>query len=426
MTLLLAWRAAVRRPSRKHTRRFELALALVAALAAIAVTGASAADFDGDNGPCHEPAGGGPVLQCPTAYVGVPYEVQVAVEEGSGCNPSIWFQVVNSALPGGLTISRSGVISGTPTGAGVTNFWLSLHDLTAADGGPSWCIRDDASQREFSIAVDPGLAIVDQSVKPATVGQPYSDTLTAKKVVTLTPPAGDDVQATWSLASGSLPPGVTLSASGALTGTPTAEGSYQFVVRAQNGSPYATQTYTLAVRQPVSVKSPFASTRSPGAEVGIRIGKTVTATGGSGTYTWSLASGALPAGVVLNSSSGAVAGIPRAAGSYAFALTATDGEGRTATANAALRVAPKLAIETLRLKAARVGRAYRGRVTAVGGARPLEWKLSGKLPPGVRFAKSLGALVGTPRRTGTFRVTVGARDALGAKARTALVLVVKS
>ena len=415
----------MRRPSTKHTRRFKLALALVAAFAAIAVTGASSADFDGDNGPCHEPPGGGAVLRCPTAYVGVPYQVQVAVEEGSGCNPAIWFQVVNSALPGGLTISQSGVISGTPTGAGVSNFWLWLHDLTAANGGPSWCQRDDVSQREFSIAVEPWLAIVDQSVKPATVGQPYSDTLAARQLVTLSPPAGEVVQAIWSLESGTLPPGVSLSASGALTGTPTAEGSYQFVVKAQNGSPVATQTYTLSVRQPVTMKSPFVSAQS-GAEVGIRLRKTATAAGGTGTYTWSVTSGALPAGVTLETTSGAISGAPRAAGSYAFVLTASDAEGRTATANVALRVAPKLALATLRLKAARLGRSYRTRIATVGGVRPLTWKLTGKLPPGLRFAKNLGELLGTPRRTGTFRVKVAARDALGAKAQRALVLVVKS
>ena len=397
----------------------------MAALAAVAATGASSADFDGDNGPCHEPPGGGAVLRCPTAYVGVPYQVQVAVEEGSGCNPFIYFQVVNSALPGGLTISQSGLISGTPTGAGVSDFWLWLHDLTEAQGGPSWCQRDDVSQREFSLEVDPGLAIVDQSVKPATVGQPYSDTLTAKKVLTLSPPAGDDVQATWSLESGALPPGVSLSTSGALTGTPAAEGSYQFVVRAQTVGPIATQTFTLAVRQPVTVKSPFGAAKSPSGEVGIRLGKTVTATGGTGTYTWALTSGALPAGVALDTKSGAISGAPRAAGTFTFAVTATDAEGRAATTSAALKVAPKLTIATLRPKAARLGRAYQGRLTTAGGVQPLKWTLTGKLPPGVRFAKSLGALSGTPRRTGSFRVLAEARDALGAKAQKTLVLVVK-
>ena len=89
----------------------------------------------------------------------------------------------------------------------------------------------------------------------------------------------------------------------------------------------------------------------------------------------------------------------------------------SATASAALIVAPRLAIKTRSLKAARLGSAYGARLTTAGGAKPLKWKLvSGKLPLGVRFAPRLGTFVGTPHRGGTFRVVVEASDALGAKA----------
>ena len=397
----------------------------MAAFAAVAVTGASSADFDADNGPCPEPPGGGAVLRCPTAHVGVPYEVQIQSEEGSGCVPYVWYEVVNSSLPGGLSMTRSGLISGIPTGAGVADFWLWNHDLTAAQGGPSWCVFDDRSEREFSIPVDPGLAIVGDSVEPGTVGQAYAQTLVAKQVESLTPIAGSDVQASWSVQSGALPPGLTLSAAGALAGSPSAEGSWQFVVAAQHGGLTATKTYTLVVRQPVAVKSPFASAQRPGAEVGIPLGKTITATGGAGPYTWALTSGALPAGLAFDTKSGVISGAPRVAGSFSFALTATDAEGRTATANVALKVAPRLTIKTLRPKVASMGRAYQGRITTAGGVLPLGWKLSGKLAPGVRFDKSRGVLHGAPRRAGTFRVLVAARDALGAKAQKTLVLLVE-
>jgi large repetitive protein len=407
-------------------RRFKLALVVVCTLAAIAVAGGSAADFEADKGPCPETPGNGALLRCPTAYVGQAYEVQIESEEGSGCEPYVWYEIVNSTLPAGLSMSREGLITGVPTGGpGLARFWVWNHDLIAAQGGPSWCAFDDQSEREFSIPIDPGLAIVNQSVKPASLGEPYSETLAAKRVDTVNPVTGADVQASWSLQSGSLPPGVALSPTGALAGTPTSEGSYQFVVKAQNGSTSDTETYTLAVRQPVTVTSPFAPAKSSRAEVGIRFGATATAAGGTGTYTWSLASGALPAGLALNAGSGAVAGTPQSAGSFAFALTATDAEGRVATANAALSVAPRLAIRTVRLKTARLGRAYQARFATGGGVRPVTWKVSGKLPPGVALAKSLGTLTGTPRRAGTFRLTVQAVDALGAKAQAKLVLEVR-
>jgi large repetitive protein len=405
--------------------RLKLALIVVGLLAAIAVTGASAADFESDNGPCRETPIEALLLLCPTGYVGVEYEFQFESEEGSGCEPYDWFEIVNGALPAGLSMSRDGVVSGVPTGAGFTRFWVWNHDLTAAQGGPSWCEREDRSEREFMIPIDPGLAIVNESVKPATLGQPYTDTLTAKQVVSLSPPTGPEVQATWSLQSGALPAGITLSTAGLLSGTPTSEGSSQFVVRAQHGSPLADETFTFSVRQPLVVTSPFTPAQRPNAEVGVRLVKTVTATGGSGTYTWALVSGALPPGVALDATRGTISGTPQTAGNFAFALTATDNEGRVANASAALTVAPRLAIRTLRLKSAKLARTYQMKLATVGGVQPLRWRVvRGTFPPGISLSQKAGTIAGTPRRIGSFRVTLEARDALGAKSRTTLVLII--
>src|SRR6187431_1296730 len=181
--------------------RIKLAVAvLLSLLTAIVVSGASAADFEKDAGSgadCTEPPGGGFVLKCPTASVGQEYEIES--EEGSGCtspgNPYVGYEVVNSALPPGLTMSRAGVVSGTPTTAGFYRFWVWNHDLTAAQGGPDWCQFEDRSEVEFSISVDAGLVITSESIEPASVGQPYSETLTAQQVSSLNPPSGSDVQA---------------------------------------------------------------------------------------------------------------------------------------------------------------------------------------------------------------------------------------
>jgi hypothetical protein len=407
--------------------RLKLALIVVGVCAAIAVTGASAADFEGDNGPCRETPGENALLRCPTGFVGVEYEVEIESEDGSGCEPYDWFEVVNSGLPAGLSMTRDGVISGIPTGAGLTRFWLWNHDLTESQGGPSWCQREDRSEREFSIPIDPGLAIVNESVKPATVGQPYSDTLAAKQVASLNSLTGPDVQATWSLLSGALPPGLRLSPAGILSGTPTAEGSYEFDIRAYKGGPEDTETYALSVRQPMSVKSPLGSVQRPSSEVGIRFGKTFTATGGSGTYSWALASGTLPTGVTLDTAKGTITGTPRMAGSFAFTLTATDSEGRATNANAALTVAPRLAVKTSGLKSAKLAQAYQVKLATTGGVQPVAWRIvGGKLPLGISLSQKAGTLAGTPRRPGSFPVTLEARDALGVKSQKTLVLLVKT
>jgi large repetitive protein len=410
--------------------RIRFAVGVVVVLAGIAVPGASAGDFEGDDGPCRETPGEAALLRCPTGYVGVPYEVTIATDPESGCFPYIRIQIVNSALPAGLSMTQDGVISGTPTETGLTRFWLWHHDVTAAEGGPSWCVNDDVSQREFSIQIDPGFAIVDTAAKPGTVGQPYSQKLTARRFVSLNAPTtGSDAAATWSVQSGALPPGVALSAEGLLAGTPTAEGSYQFVAQAElaNGGPPATHTYTLSVRQPIAAQSTPGSQERPTGEVGIRLEKTFTAAGGTGTYTWSVSSGALPAGVALDAARGTISGAPLRAGSYQFVLRATDSEGRVGSTTAAMRVVPKLMIGTPRLKVATVARAYRARLAARGGVQPLKWRVvRGKLPRGMALSQTLGTLTGTPRGTGSFRVTVEARDAVGAKSQKALVLRVVS
>jgi hypothetical protein len=405
--------------------RLQLVLFVIGVLVAIAVTGASAADFEGDTGACKETPGEAQLLRCPTALVGEEYEVEIESEEGSGCSPDWDYFVLVGTLPPGLTLSRNGVISGVPAAAGFWRFWIHNHDLPASEGGPAWCIRDDTSEREFSIHVDPALEIENDAVKAATVGEAYSEMFAAKRLVTLSPPTGSAAPAKWSVQGGAVPPGLALSELGVLSGTPTTEGSYHFAVKAQDGSQSDVEEYTMSVRQPVSVTSPFPPARAASSEVGVRLEKSFTATGGSGTYTWALASGALPAGVALDATRGAVAGTPAAAGVFAFEVTATDSEGRVRASAVALTVAPRLTISTLRLKPGTVARAYRMKVATAGGVQPVRWSVvSGKFPPGLRLSQQTGAISGTPRRSGRFRVTLGARDALGARSQRTLRLVV--
>ena len=175
------------------------------------------------------------------------------------------------------------------------------------------------------------------------------------------------------------------------------------------------------------MKSTLGSLQRPSGEVGIRFAKTLSATGGSGTYSWALASGTLPTGVTLDTAKGTITGTPRTAGNFAFTLTATDSEGRASNTNAALTVAPRLAVKTNGLKSAKLAQAYQVKLATTGGVQPVAWRMvSGKLPLGISLSHKAGTIAGTPRRAGSFPVTLEARDALGAKSQKTLVLIVKS
>ena len=176
---------------------------------------------------------------------------------------------------------------------------------------------------------------------------------------------------------------------GVISGTPTAEGASSFVVRAALVDGRAdTKGITITVRQPLAIQAPK-PLAAPGAstlwEVGVPFTAKLGASGGTSTYTWSLAEGALPTGLAL-AADGTVAGKSSSAGSFRATLRLTDSEGRTADYAAAFGIASRLAISTAKLRSGKVGRLYRAKLTATGGVLPKKWKVkTGPLPRGIRF-----------------------------------------
>ena len=313
-------------------------------------------------------------------------------------------------------MSSSGLISGTPQGAGKARFWVQVHDIGPSEGGPAWCTVPKDAEREFTITIDSALRIVTNSVpQNASVGVPYSAPLQAALVSDPSAPTVVSPDTlTWTVAGGALPPGLTLS-KGLISGTPTAEGTYQFQVQASLDSRKHVQTYALTVRKPLAIAAPkpFATSPQPTLwEVGVPFSAKLAATGGTGTYTWSLLSGALPVDYAL-AADGTVAGTARTPGAYRVTLRLTDTEGRTADYAANMTVAPRLAVSTLVLKPAKVGRTYRAKVAATGGVLPKVWKLTrGPLPRGIRFDRTLGVLSGTPTKPGAYRLSFQITDGL--------------
>lgn len=131
----------------------------------------------------------------------------------------------------------------------------------------------------------------------------------------------------FAITSGALPAGLTLSVGGALTGTPTAGGSFNFTVTATDSSAFpgpfsGSQAYTLTITAPTLA---LPATPLVGGTLGVAYSAAITpASGGSAPYAYAVTAGALPGGLTLNASTGAVSGTPSALGTFNFSITATD------------------------------------------------------------------------------------------------------
>lgn len=340
----------------------------------------------------------------PIGEVGKPYRHQFNGD--SGCGPGLPYQyrILSGELPAGLTLSKEGLISGVPTQAGESRFWVELSDENPPSA--SWCVPKTA-EREFTIKIIAALNVQQNSLAATYVNEPYSLQLTA---------SGGGTQ-TWSIQSGTLPPGIAFGANGLLSGTPTTLGDYQFVVKVTDGTRVDTETLVLRVVQRLVATAPAAP-----AEVGIDLATTASATGGRGPYAWSLTSGSLPPGVTLDPATGAISGIPSAAGTFEATLTVKDSLGLTAQVNLSITVAAKLAIATKKLKPAKETKKFLGKVVTAGGFGKKAYKIRGKLPRGLRFNAKTGVISGKPVQTGTFKLTIEVTDELGAKAKVTLAL----
>jgi hypothetical protein len=137
----------------------------------------------------------------------------------------------------------------------------------------------------------------------------------------------------WAVVGGALPAGLTLSAAGVLSGTPTAHGTFNVTVQVTSGVSSDTRAYTLKILAPVSITT---TSPLPYAKKGYSYSKTFQATGGTGTYSWSVTGGALPAGLTL-SGAGVLSGKPTEKGTFTFTVRAASG-GASATKTFSLTV----------------------------------------------------------------------------------------
>ena len=319
----------------------------------------------------------------PAATIGSAYSSQLAA--AGGATPYSWM-VTSGTLPPGVNLSSAGLVSGTPTAAGSSTFIVQVTDGSLR-----------TATRGLTLGVSASLAITTTTLPGGTVGSSYSQQLSA---------AGGATPYSWTISSGSVPAGLSLSSAGVISGTPTDAGSPTFTLRVTDAvSRTATQSLTLTISSSLTIST----TTLPSAIVGAAYNQQLGADGGTAPYTWTVSSGTPPAGLSL-SGSGVLSGTPATAGSVTFAVRVTDAASRTDTQALTLTVASTLSIATVSVPDAVAGASYSQQFSATGGASPYTWSVTtGTLPDGLSLSQA-GLLTGTPAATGSSSFTVGVAD----------------
>ncbi|MEP1933920.1 MAG: Ig domain-containing protein, partial [Roseibium sp.] len=250
-----------------------------------------------------------------------------------------------------------------------------------------------------------GLIIKPETLPSAVWGSAYSQTLNTE---------GGDGNYTYSLTTGALPDGVTLNASGNLSGTPSQTGNFNFQVSVIDGqSNTGERSFVLQVSALSSmVISP--SSLADGT-FGTNYSEFFTATGGNGANRFSVDSGALPIGLTLGSD-GSFGGVPAETGEFSFDIRVTDTVNNTGVQSYVLKILPDPDLFELTpsvLPAGTYGAPYNVTIDTTGGVAPFTGKLTGTLPSGITFDTSSGKLSGTPLETGDYPISVVVTDSFG-------------
>jgi large repetitive protein len=325
----------------------------------------------------------------PVATLGITYSN--LLQASGGVAPYTWSDVAGSP-PAGLSISSNGNLTGIPTHAGTSSFTVEVTDS-----------QGHMASEQLSLTVAASLSVTTNTLPAVTLGGAYSQSLIA---------AGGTPPYTWSLVTGPLPGGLTLSAGGSITGTASAAGTFPFTVKAVDSAGVST-TKQLSI----TVVAGLAITTAaglPNASINASYAQTLAAAGGTPPYTWTLTAGSLPRGLTL-SAAGAITGAPAATGTFQFTATVTDSASGTANQQFTLIVGG-VVITTTTLPGGQVGVSYSELLTATGGTPPYSFAISaGSLPPGI--ALNGAELSGTPTTTGSYTFTIQATDSASANAK---------
>ncbi|WP_256244599.1 autotransporter domain-containing protein [Pseudomonas sp. PH1b] len=250
----------------------------------------------------------------------------------------------------------------------------------------------------------PTLVMTATALGNGTVGSAFNASLST---------SGGTAPYSYSLLSGSLPSGVTLSSSGVFSGTPSSAGTYSFTVRVTdaNGA-----TGSTAYSTSIGINAPIASA----------VNATVSANSSANAITLNLSGGSASSVAVATAASHGTASAsgtsirytPTAgySGTDSFTYTASNAGGTSSPATVTLTVtAPTLVVAPGTLGAGTAGSPYSATLSATGGTAPYSFSVSaGSLPANLSLDPASGLISGTPSSSGTSNLTITATDANGA------------
>ncbi|MBT8395990.1 MAG: hypothetical protein HKO65_19705 [Gemmatimonadetes bacterium] len=252
------------------------------------------------------------------------------------------------------------------------------------------CSAPEANEGEVTTFAE--LIIETTALDDGSIGQTYDAALSA---------TATDGSEAWSIVSGDLPPGISFSSAGVLSGTPTLAGTFDFTVQVSWGGQVASQELSLGIQAVLTV----ITTSLPNGVTGTSYGASLEASGGDGTYAWSVVAGVLPDGLALDPG-GTISGTPTGQGSSLFTVQVASA-GETLVIDFSINVYHPLAITSESLLDGKVGTAYSQTVSASGGSGVYSWSvLVGTLPDGLALDPSSGTISGIPTAEGTSDVTL--------------------
>ncbi len=302
---------------------------------------------------------------------------------------------LTGTLPTGLSFNAgTATLSGTPTQTGAFNNIV----VTATDS------NNCTGSRTYSLVINcPTITVNPATLPNTTIGLPYSQQLTQ---------TGGIGAISWS-STGTLPSNMSLNASGLLSGAPTTAGNFTFTARATDANNcFGERQYTINVSNcPAITISP---NTLPGGAVGAAYNQTLSASGGTPGYTFTLDSGTLPTNVNL-SVAGVLSGAPTAAGAFTFTVKATDQAGCLHTRQYTVVICATITVlpADSALPSGMAGTFLSQSFSQTGGVGTSTWSNTGTLPNGLALGSSTGVLSGTPTTPGPFNFMIRATDING-------------